>query len=123
EGCHATIINPIGFALENYDALGQWRTEDNGRPVDAADTYTFQDGRSISVRNGVELSRQRADAPEVHSCYVRQVLEYLYGRDLTGSDLELVDELASQSLADDLSVREIIIRTATSRAFRYRTAE
>ncbi|HLU66252.1 MAG TPA: DUF1592 domain-containing protein, partial [Kofleriaceae bacterium] len=52
EGCHATIINPIGFALENYDALGQWRTEDNGRPVDAADTYTFEDGRSISFMNG-----------------------------------------------------------------------
>ena len=48
EGCHATMINPIGFALENYDALGHYRTQDNGFPIDAAVRYTFEDGRTIS---------------------------------------------------------------------------
>ena len=49
-GCHATLINPIGFALEHYDALGQYRDEESGLPVNAADTYVFQDGRAIRWR-------------------------------------------------------------------------
>jgi hypothetical protein len=120
EACHATTINPLGFALENYDALGQWRTQDNGFPVDAADTYTFEDGRPIDFQNGVELSAQLADAPEVHACYVQQLLEYLYGRDLTEVDQPLVEALAADSLAHGMSVRELVIRVVSSAAFRYR---
>lgn len=122
ENCHATIINPIGFALENYDAIGRYRTEDNGFPVDAAATYTFMDGRTLSYQNAIELSQLLADAPEVHACYTQQLLEYLYGRTLAEADLKLVDELAAESVAEDLPVRELVVRVVTSRAFRYRPA-
>lgn len=120
ERCHGNIINPIGFALENYDAIGQWRSEDNGYPVDAADTYVFEDGRPISFTNGVELSQKLAEAPEVHACYIRQLLEYLYGRDLVEEDQALVSELTSRSIEDGLSVRELVIEVVSSRAFRFR---
>ncbi len=122
-GCHANTINPLGFALENYDALGQYRTEDNGFPVNAADSYQFADGRVIDFNDAIELSDQLADAPELHSCYVQQLLEYVYGRDLTDADAPLVDELASQSHTEGLSVKEITVRLVTSSAFRFRTAQ
>jgi hypothetical protein len=118
--CHGTIINPIGFSLENYDAIGGYRTQDNGFPVDAASTYEFPDGRTISFENGIELSALLAQAPEVHACYARQVLEYLYGRDLSAADAPLVERLAAESLAEGLSVRELVIRVVSGTAFRFR---
>lgn len=121
-GCHATMINPIGFSLENYDAIGRWRTEDNGFPVDAADTYVFPDGREISFENGVELSQLLADSPEVHACYTRQLLEYIYGRDIAEADVALAEDLAAQSLDEGLTVRELVIRVVTGSAFRHRPA-
>jgi hypothetical protein len=114
------MINPLGFALENYDAIGRYRREDNGRPVNAADSYQFEDGRTIDFSDALDLSRQLADAPEVHACYAQHLLEYMYGRSLAGADLELVDALAGESLASDVTVRELILRVVTSRAFRVR---
>ena len=38
EGCHSALINPPGFAFEQYDELGRYRTEDGGLPVNAADS-------------------------------------------------------------------------------------
>jgi hypothetical protein len=119
-GCHATMINPLGFALENYDAIGRYRTEDGGRPVDAADSYQFADGRTIDFTDAIDLSRQLADAPEVHACYAQHLLEYLYGRSLGAADDPLVDELAQESLTADLTVRDLVVRVVTSPAFRVR---
>jgi hypothetical protein len=66
-GCHHTLINPAGFAFENYDALGRYRTAEGGQPVDAADSYNFASGAK-SFANGVEFSRLLAESTEVHQC-------------------------------------------------------
>ena len=42
KGCH-TLMDPIGFGFENYDGIGQWRTTDQGQPVDASGTLTGTD--------------------------------------------------------------------------------
>jgi hypothetical protein len=117
--CHATIINPIGFGLEHYDAIGRHRTEDRGYPVNAADTYVFAEGRSITFEDGVELSHELARAPEAHACYVSNLLEYLYGGE-HGADPGVVRELTRLSVEDGASIRELMGALASSRAFRYR---
>ncbi|HEY5947946.1 MAG TPA: DUF1592 domain-containing protein [Kofleriaceae bacterium] len=120
EGCHHTIINPLGFAFENYDAVGAYRTSDNGYPVNAADSYTFPDGRTITYSNAVELSKQLAEAPEVHACYSQQLLEFMLGRDLQQIDKVIVRDMAAQSLHDKLSIKELVLSVVTSNTFRVR---
>ena len=41
QACHGTLFNPLGYAFENYDAIGEFRTTDQGSLVDAADSYTL----------------------------------------------------------------------------------
>jgi len=123
EGCHATLINPIGFSLEHYDALGQYRTEESGLPVDAADVYTFASGEQLVFNDALELSEQLAESTEAHACYIQQLLEYLLGRDLGPEDMALVQVYAAESVETGLSIREIILRVVESRAFRYRVAQ
>jgi hypothetical protein len=120
-GCHHTTINPLGFAFENYDAVGGYRTTDNGHPVDSAATYTFLDGRTISFANAVDLSQQLAKAPEVHACYATQLLEFMLGRDLATPDRRVVQSLAAQSLEDQLSIKELVYTVVTSNTFRVRS--
>ena len=120
-GCHSTIINPIGFAMENYDALGAYRTEDNGHPVDAAARYVFQDGRELVFENAIELSRQLAETPDLHSCYVSSLLEYIYGRGLDTGDAPQKSSLSFASLNDARPIRDLIFDVVVSDAFRYRT--
>ena len=120
EGCHHTIINPLGFAFENFDAIGAYRTSDNGYPVNSASSYTFVDGRQISYQNAVELSTQLAASPEVHACYTRQLLEFMLGRDLLQVDQVIVRDLAGHSLNDKLSIKELMLSVVTSNTFRVR---
>ncbi|HEY5921620.1 MAG TPA: DUF1592 domain-containing protein [Kofleriaceae bacterium] len=120
EGCHHAIINPLGFAFENFDAMGVARTTDNGFPVDTASAYTFVDGREISFQNAVDLSKQLAATPEVHACYSQQLLEYMLGRDLLQVDKVVVKELAAQSMKENLSIKELVLSVVTSSTFRVR---
>jgi hypothetical protein len=78
-GCHQ-LLDPIGFAFENYDTLGRYRTEDGGMPVDAS-------GKLVSTRdidgpfNGVvELGQKLASSAEVRECVTRQWFRYALNR-------------------------------------------
>ena len=56
--CHG-IINPLGFTLENFDAVGRFRDKDNGKPVDATGGYQTRAGKTVAFTGAREL----ADVP------------------------------------------------------------
>ncbi|MDQ3032991.1 MAG: DUF1592 domain-containing protein [Myxococcota bacterium] len=119
-GCHSTMINPIGFAFEHYDALGRWRDEDRGIAVDAASEYVFG-AATVEYADAVELAGVVAEQPMAHSCYVRHWLEYAYGRAPSRRDAQLIARIGAASLAENLSVREILVELVISDAFRTRS--
>jgi hypothetical protein len=77
--CHA-LMDPIGFGLEGYDALGVYRTTENGLPVDASGELTQTRTADGAFVGGVELARRLARADEVTACLGRQWLRYALGR-------------------------------------------
>lgn len=116
EACHANLFNPLGYAFENYDAIGKYRTMNAGQTVDAADTYAL-DGQRKSFTNGVELSQLLADAKETHSCYVQNMMSYLHGRALVAQDQTMVDYYARLSRAGMLNLHDLELALVTSEAF------
>ncbi|MEO1270449.1 MAG: DUF1592 domain-containing protein, partial [Myxococcota bacterium] len=121
-GCHSTLINPPGFAFENYDALGRYQTEENGFPVDAADVFVI-DGTEVSWNNAVEFSDLLATAFEANACYTRHWLEYVYGRSATPADERLIAPVAQASRQELFSVQDILMALLLSDAFLTRAAE
>ncbi|MCA9600991.1 MAG: DUF1592 domain-containing protein [Myxococcales bacterium] len=121
-GCHKTTINPFGFALENYDAIGQYRTEDHGESVDTSSTPPL-DGKPVAVDGPIELSQALAASPQVHQCYARHWLEYLYARTDVPEDSPLLERVGDHSLTDDLSVKELIVDLVMTDAFLTRSVE
>lgn len=116
ESCHGAFMNPLGYAFENYDAIGKYRTTDRGKPVNAADSYAF-DGQLKSYSNGVELSQILADAKETHACYVKNMMTYLHGRILASEERTLIDYYARLSRAGMVSLRDLELAIVTSDAF------
>ncbi|HVY29572.1 MAG TPA: DUF1592 domain-containing protein [Polyangiaceae bacterium] len=116
EACHAALFNPLGYAFENYDAIGKYRTVDHGQPVNAADSYTL-DGELKSFSNGVELSHLLAEAKQTHSCYVQNMMSYLHGRLLAAEDQPQVDYYARLSRAGMVSLHDLELDIVTSDAF------
>jgi hypothetical protein len=103
-------------AFENYDAIGEYRTTDQGSPVNAADSYTL-DGQLHTFNNGVELSSLLANAKETHACYVQNMMSYLNGRELTADEHAIVDYFARMSRAGMISLHDLELAMVTSDAF------
>jgi hypothetical protein len=116
ESCHAPLINPIGFAFENFDAMGQLRDTDNGKPVDTSGEYRFADG--LKAFDGApELMALIAESPQAHACFARHLSEFGLGRDLDEQDRELIAALERSSRAESQSIKELLMAVVLSPAF------
>ena len=113
--CHARI-DPLGFALENYDVLGRWRTEENGVPVDAH--AELMDGTKLE--GPASLKQMLMDRKDV---FVRnlaaKLLGYALGRGLTLNDSCTLDEIVAAVKQNNYSSRSLLEAIVTSRPFRY----
>lgn len=119
--CHGTMINPIGFAFEHFDAIGAYRDrERNGLAIDSADAYAFQ-GQVREYDDAVELSSIVAEQRMTHACYAEHLLQFVHGRAVVESDQGLLRTLTRASLNDRASLRDLVQLLVTSEAFRQRS--
>jgi hypothetical protein len=120
--CHNNMINPLGFAFENFDGMGQYRdTEMNGTevlPIDASGSFAFVDGTK-SYKNAAELMGVLATNPQTHLCYSKKLASFGLQRDMVEADLSLLAELASVSTSSG-SVKQVLLDLVKQDAFRTR---
>jgi hypothetical protein len=118
--CHGTFINPAGFALERYGAIGEYRTEAEGQAVDSAATYPFTDGVQ-SYQDAIQFSALLGDSRQVHACAAAFWVEFLLGRSRAAEDDALVARLVEESLSGG-SILRIVESLLASDVTRYRLA-
>ncbi|HRI63408.1 MAG TPA: DUF1592 domain-containing protein [Polyangium sp.] len=117
-GCHSTLINPAGFAFENFDAIGRVRTMDNGYPVNTAAQYALG-GVMVQYADSVEWSQIIAESAEANRCFAKHWLEFALGRDAQPEDGTLLEKLGESSRGGS-SVKELLVDIIVSDAFRAR---
>ena len=113
--CH-TLINPPGFAFEHYDAIGKWRDQDNGQPVDASGPLTLTGGEEITFTDGVDFARKLATSNRVRDCYVMHWTRYALGTQLDARTPGL--EALQHSFRRNDSIKELLVSIASSDLFR-----
>jgi len=79
QGCHA-FINPFGFMQENYDAIGRYRTLDEGLPVNASIHIDFLDEAPFSADSPVEALMHLTSSLRFQQCFARQLFRFYMGR-------------------------------------------
>ena len=113
--CH-NRIDPLGFSLENYNVLGLWRTEDNGKPIDAAAETV--DGRKFEGPEG--LKAYLLDQKEtVMRNLTSKLLGYALGRGLTLEDQCTVDAIVRDLEHNNYSAHTLIFGIVNSVPFQY----
>lgn len=120
-GCHI-LFDPVGFGFENFDAVGRWRTTENGFDVDASGELASTDVNGTFV--GVtELGESLAASEMVASCVARQWFRFANGRTESpvedACNLEVVGERFTDSGYD---MRELLVALTQADSFRFRTA-
>lgn len=114
-GCHASI-NALGFAFERYDAVGRWREDDFGSPLDTTGSLG-----TLAFDDAVRLSAELAALDPVHGCYAERWLTHALGRAPVAADGP--DALVDGFLLDGGDVRGLLVAIVMSEAFRSRSAE
>jgi hypothetical protein len=116
--CHR-VMDPLGFALENFDAVGAWRTDDQGAPIDASDTLV--DG--TKVNGPVELRQALLRHPDMFvTAFTEKLLVYALGRGLDHHDMPAVRAIVRGAAGDDHRFGAIVLGIARSVPFRMREA-
>jgi hypothetical protein len=117
--CHAPM-DPLGFALENFDAVGKWRLLDANAPIDASGVLV--DGTSFT--GPAELRRVLTDRKEqIVRTVAEKLLTYAVGRGLESHDAPIVRQIARGAAARDHRWSSVILEIVKSTPFRMRRAE
>ena len=117
-GCHK-LMDPIGFALENYNGIGQWRTEDGGSEIDA--TGKLPDGTEFNGPTGLKKAlTSTVRREEFASTVVSKFLTYALGRGLEYYDQPVVRAIVRDCEANDYRVKDLITAIVMSTPFQMR---
>lgn len=115
--CHV-VMDPLGFGLENFDAIGRWRTQDDGGGrIDPVGELPGA-GRFVSPHDLKTLLLDRRK--EFARAFIARLLAHTMGRTLTAYDEIVVDQLCDRAIAADYRLDAIILALATSYPFRHR---
>ncbi len=112
--CHK-LMDPLGFALENFDAVGQWRVQDDGLPIDASGE--LPDGSH--VRGVVELRSTllTKNKEQFVRCVTEKMLTYALGRGLEYYDKCAVDKIVAELAKNDYKLNTLVIEIIKSDPF------
>jgi hypothetical protein len=112
--CHK-VLDPIGFGLENFDAIGRWRdSDDMGGPIDAAGELPGQK-RFTSPKELKAIIAARKD--DLTRSLTERLLAYALCRPLEGYDEIVVDDLMETIAKDDYRIQTLICEVVTSHPF------
>jgi Protein of unknown function (DUF1592)/Protein of unknown function (DUF1588)/Protein of unknown function (DUF1587)/Protein of unknown function (DUF1585)/Protein of unknown function (DUF1595)/Ca-dependent carbohydrate-binding module xylan-binding len=116
--CHKTM-DPLGFGLENFDAIGGWRTKDGGLPIDASGV--LPGGKTFRGVEGLkEILMAKRD--QFARCLAEKMLTYALGRGLEDFDDAAVDQIAHNAAQNDFRFSSFVIEIAHSAPFQMRRA-
>jgi hypothetical protein len=112
--CHR-IMDPIGLALENFDAVGAWRTRDGGKPIDASGQ--LMDGTAVD--GPVSLRRALLAKPDVFIGNVAEkLLTYAMGRKIEYYDMPALRTVVRDAARQENRFAALIMAVVSSRPFR-----
>lgn len=118
-GCHQ-LMDPIGFGFEHYDALGRWRDEEAGQPIDASGEIA---GAKDGAFDGVpDLAAMLVETEALGRCVTVQWFRYTQGRAESKSDACTLDGLAAEFAASGRRIPDLLVALTQTDAFLYRRA-
>jgi hypothetical protein len=114
-GCHVTI-NPLGFALENFDAVGRYRTTDANKPIDPVSEYVTSDGETLKLTGPRDLAKHTAESEDARRGFVRQMFHYMVKQPTLSYGGDTLERLDAQFVANNTNMKKLLIEIATTAA-------
>jgi len=112
QGCHA-VINPLGFSLEHFDAVGRYRTDDSGRTIDAASDYGDEDHGTIRLSGPRDVAEFAITSERANRAFIEQLFQHLVKQTPRAYGTDTVARLRNSFIASGYNLRTLIADIAT----------
>jgi len=109
--CHG-VMNPLGFALENFDAVGRYREVEHGKRVDASGRYETRAGTIETFVGPRELATFLAESPEVHAAFLTQLFHHLVKQAVRAYGINRPEELQKSFSENGFNMRKMVVEIA-----------
>ncbi len=113
--CHG-MINPLGYTLENFDAIGRFREKEKDRPVNAMGSYLTRKGEAVKFAGVRDLAAFLAASDEVQEAFVEQLFHYFVKQPIRAYDPNKVAELRRFFVDNGCNVRKLMVEIAAESA-------
>lgn len=120
--CHA-VINPLGFTLEHFDAVGRFREKDNAKPINAVGSYQTRSGRTVTFKGVKDLAEFLAESDEVHDAFVEQLFHHLVQQSIRAYGPRTLAELRQKFADSDYHMRKLAVEVIATSALTSRDAQ
>ena len=117
QSCHA-MINPLGFALENYDAVGRYRNTEKERPIDAKGSYSTLSGEAVQFDGARQLGEFLAKSEETQSVFIEHLFHYVVKQPVRAYGADRPELLRKEFIKNGFSVRKLLVDVIASSAGR-----
>jgi mono/diheme cytochrome c family protein len=114
--CHR-VMDPLGFSLENFDAVGKWRTKDHGNAIDASGQLA--DGTKVNGATDLREALMKRPRQFVGT-FTERLLAYALGRSVAYYDMPTVREIVSHGEADNYRFSSVVLGVVESVPFQFR---
>ncbi len=117
QSCH-NVINPLGFTLEGFDAIGKVRAKDNNKDVDTAGRYLTKSGEEKTFKGPTELANFIADSPDAHAAFAEQLFHHLIQQPVRAFGPSRAEELRDSFTKSGYSIRALAADIAVGAAMK-----
>ncbi len=115
QSCHS-LINPLGFTLEHFDAVGRFRRDEQSKPVDSTGAYRTRSGETVTFNGVRDLATFLAESNETHSAFVEQLFHYLVKQPVRAYGPQTLAELKQAFVRNKFSIRREVVEIVTTAA-------
>ena len=108
QGCHS-IINPLGFTLENFDAVGRYRSTLNDKPIQTQSPYTTLSGKTIELQTARDIANFAADSPQAQKAFVKRLFQHYTKQPIEAFGPKTTENLHKTFQDNNFNIRELLV--------------
>ncbi|MBI2947137.1 MAG: DUF1592 domain-containing protein, partial [Verrucomicrobia bacterium] len=111
QNCHS-VINPLGFSLEHYDAVGRFRTREGDRPINAASDYTTDAGETIRLTGARDLANFAANSEQAQNGFIEQLFHHVVKQPILAYGANALPNLRRSFVESGFNIRRLLVEIA-----------
>jgi hypothetical protein len=115
QNCHS-VINPLGFSLEHYDAVGRFRDREGDRPIDAVSDYTTDDGETVRLTGARDLAQFAVGSEQAQNGFIEQLFNQIVKQPMLAYGPNVLNHLRQSFVESGFNVKKLLVDIATTSA-------